>query len=72
MKVKITKLADKPNAQYPYNYRVAFYSNSGESEQITNWINEQKLPGSIWATTNDCRVFYTTEHPAALCVLRWS
>jgi hypothetical protein len=72
MKVEIKQLASKPDAQYPYNYRVAFYSDSRESERITNWILEQKLPGSIYATTNDCRVFYTTEKPAALCALRWS
>lgn len=72
MKVKITQLASKPNARYPYNYRVAFYSSSHESEVVTDWILEQELPGSMWATTNNCLVFYTVEKPAALCALRWS
>lgn len=72
MNIKVTQLASKPTAQHPYNYRVLFAAEPEESRQVGEWIEDQKLVGSTWVISGSNRVFYTTEGPALLCLLKWT
>ena len=73
MIVKVEQLLSKPDSKYPYNYRVEFFSDPHESEQINCWIDDQGFDGMSWSFyLSGNRVFYTTEVPAMLCKLRWS
>ncbi len=68
MKIKVTDLGYTPTKQYPYTYRAEVSGEVMDALDVSNWLNDNKIP----YTQTAWGVFYLNKQNIEWLLLRWS